>query len=127
MGLRRGLASEVCTVRWDGVANRACVPNAKRPDEGLQGTIRLDILVGHVFVIDFPKRVCLMNRADVPESLMEAPTWVPARISDGKFRENFFGTQGALGNGLFFNSIVILDVGSHPEFGIISLNNSGSM
>jgi hypothetical protein len=39
-------------------------------------------------------------------------------------RDNNFGAQGALGNALLFNSIVILDLGAHPRFGIISSKES---
>jgi len=179
--------------------------------EEIQGTVGLDLLVGHAFVIDFPKqRVCLLNRADLPDSLNEAASWTGAEIHRGKlfvdglslngkalpgviydsgtspdelaldlqqwqqatgklgvaddsihkfaatwgerveyieakatgalaigdliyphptltstparptqFHDDVNGVSGALGNALFFNSIVILDLGSHPEFGVI--------
>ena len=184
-------------------------------DKSLQGTVGLDILVGHTLVIDFPKqRICMMNRADLPDSVDEAADWTRAEIRDGKFyiraklngkkldallydtgsspdelsvdfdlwkeasgkagandassrqhaqslgeqveiisaratgdlvigkhryehprlsnivsrpssyHDNCFGAQGALGNALFFNSIVILDLGAHPRFGIISLERA---
>lgn len=210
--ITKGDATRIPNVQFAGMSISAILayrmPNL--PDEGLQGTVGLDLLVGHTFVIDFPKqRVCLMNRADVPESLMKAASWTPALISDGKlfldaelngkkvkrlmydtgtspddllvdfdlwkeatgktgskdatmhemaqswgqprefigavatgdlklgehiyrhpqirtapskpndFRENYFGAQGALGNALFLNSIVILDLGAHPEFGVV--------
>ncbi|QHN04478.1 hypothetical protein FTO74_14730 [Granulicella sp. WH15] len=181
------------------------------PDKDLQGSVGLDILVGHTFVIDFPRqRICLMNRADLPDALNRAADWIPAQIRDGKlflsaelngqklpdliydsgdspdelsvdfdlwkaatnlkgaedtathqvdqiwgkevesvtakstgdlrlgqhtyshpvlsttpsrpnfFRDNVFGASGSLGNALFFSSIVILDLGSHPQFGVVS-------
>ncbi|MDE1156387.1 MAG: hypothetical protein PW735_11765 [Acidobacteriaceae bacterium] len=177
----------------------------------VQGTVGLDLLVGRTFVIDFPKkRVCLLNRADMPDALSRAAEWVPAEIRNGKlfiddvqlngskidviydtgtspdqiatdfslwgkatgmqlnspgvthkvaqtwgenveyltapttgsleigkqvyahalltsapsrptsFHDNIFGASGALGNALFFDSIVILDLGSHPYFGVVT-------
>ena len=183
----------------------------------VQGTVGLDIFVGHAFIIDFPKqRVCLLDRADIPDSLSEAASWTPAEIRQGKlfldnitlngkpltgviydsgtspeelavdvplwleatgrkstadatthkfaetwgqkveyvtasatgsltigdrtyanalltaspsrptsFHDNVNGASGALGNALFMKSIVILDLGSHPEFGVISLSKLG--
>jgi hypothetical protein len=54
-------------------------------DENLQGTVGLDLLVGRTFIIDFPrKRICLVERADLPESLIHAADWSDAEISHGK-------------------------------------------
>jgi hypothetical protein len=182
-------------------------------DVDVQGTMGLDFLVGHTFLIDFPKnRVCLLNRGDLPDSLNQAATWVPAEIRNGKlflnnvslngkpinliydsgsspdevdvdfplwkeatgkqtaaeatthhfaqtwgeqvdyvvakatgtlqlgkreysnpkltaspsrpnsFQKNIFGASGVLGNALFLQSIVILDLGSHPYFGVIPIS-----
>jgi hypothetical protein len=183
----------------------------------VQGTVGLDIFVGHAFIIDFPKqRVCLLDRADMPDSLSEAASWTPAELRQGKlfidnitlngkplagviydsgtspeelaldlplwleatgkkssadatthkfaqtwgqkveyvtakatgsltigdrtypnalltaspsrptsFHDNVNGASGALGNALFLNSIVILDLGSHPEFGVVGPSKSG--
>lgn len=177
----------------------------------VQGTVGLDIFVGHAFIIDFPKqRVCLLDRADMPDALNEAASWTPAELRQGKlfvdnitlngkpltgviydsgtspeelaldvplwleatgkkstadatthkfaetwgqkveyvtaraigpltigdrtypnalltasasrptsFHDNVNGASGALGNALFMNSIIILDLGSHPEFGVV--------
>ena len=182
-------------------------------DEDVQGTVGLDILVGHTFIIDFPKRrVCLINRADMPDSLNRAASWTAAEIRGGKlylddvvlngkaldgviydsgnspeelsldfslwkvatgkgsgeqatsrkvaltwgkeveyvsakatgslqlgertyssptltacpsrptnYHDHANGGSGAFGNALFLNSILILDLGSHPEFGIVSV------
>jgi hypothetical protein len=186
-------------------------------DQSLQGSVGLDILVGYAFVIDFPKqRVCLMNRPDLPERLIQAASWVPAEIRNGKlfvradlngeklnsiiydtgsspdellmdldrwkaftrkasasdatiresaqswgkqiefvgatatgdlrlgdrtfrhpvittapteptnYHDNYFGADGVLGNALFFNSTVILDLGAHPRFGIISSGHAAA-
>lgn len=45
-------------------------------------------------------------------------TTVPSRPTS--YRDSYFGAQGALGNALFLDSIVILDLWAHPRFGIIS-------
>jgi hypothetical protein len=178
-------------------------------DENLQGTVGLDLLVGRTFIIDFPKkRICLIERADLPDSLIHAADWSDAEIRHGKlfinmtlngkkldeilydtgsspttldldlnlwkeftgraaaseatthskgqswgqeiesigapatgdltighhvyrtpllttiparpdsYRTNY-RAQGSLGNALFTDSIVILDLGAHPRFGII--------
>jgi len=178
-------------------------------DENLQGTVGLDLLVGRTFIIDFPrKRICLIERADLPDSLIGAADWSDAEIRHGKLfikmtlngkelteilydtgssptvldldlnlwkeftgragaseatahskgqswgheiesigapatgdlaighhvyrtpllttiparpdsdRTNY-RAQGLLGNALFTDSIVILDLGAHPRFGII--------
>lgn len=178
-------------------------------DENLQGTVGLDLLVGRTFVIDFPrKRVCLVERADLPGSIARAADWVDAEVRHGKlfipmklngkeldgivydtgsspttldvnlnlwrdstgkssavdalptsegeswghqvesvaspalgdlvigrhvFSRPIISTapnqpdrwssqlrgQGLLGNALFLNSIIILDLGAHPRFGVI--------
>ena len=50
-------------------------------DADVQGSVGLDMLIGCSFVIDFPKRkVCLLNRADMPDSLSRAATWVPGYL-----------------------------------------------
>ncbi len=208
--------SAVRNVRFAGMSlpvfpvfRMSSVPASKE----VQGTVGLDLLVGHAFIIDFPKqRVCLLNRADLPDSLNKAASWTSAELHRGKlfldqvalngkdlpgviydsgtspdeldldfpqwqqatgkqseaggakrkvattwgkkveyveaeatgsltigersyphpaltssparptqFRNDVNGVSGALGNALFFNSIVILDLGSHPEFGVISV------
>ncbi len=56
------------------------------PDVDIQGTIGLDLLMGRVFVIDFPaQRVCLFSRADLPNELDIAADWSPAEVRHGKF------------------------------------------
>jgi len=180
--------------------------------EALHGTIGLDPLVGHAFIIDFPKqRLCLLERPDLPESLSREADWSPAEIRHGKLflkielngekldgifydtgsspdallvdfsvwkqatgrsgakdatthtsaqswgrNIEFIGApasgdlkignqfykrplittipaqpdtfrrednaQGLLGNALFGRSIIVLDLGSHPQFGIINSN-----
>lgn len=179
-------------------------------DVDVQGTVGLDLLMGKVFVIDFPaQRVCLFPKADLPDALDRAADWSPAEVRHGKFfiraefdgqpldgifydtgsspstlivdhslwerltkqsagtkpessgdavswgvKQHYIGgtakgvlkigthtflnpkvdtntskpddfkesdqAQGLLGNALFMNSIVILDLGSHAQFGLIT-------
>lgn len=57
----------------------------REPDEGTQGTLGLDLLVGHVVVLDFPgERFCLVPRGRVPAALWTRTAWTPARLRDGK-------------------------------------------
>jgi hypothetical protein len=180
------------------------------PDVDVQGTVGLDLLMGRVFVIDFPaQQVCLFSKADLPDALDVAADWSPAEVRHGKFfltlefdghplKDIFYDTgsspstllvdyplwqqltkrhseadaktqgdaeswgkqqhvigapaigtlklgthtfqnlyadtrpskpddfeqsdqaQGLLGNALFMKSIVILDLGSHAQFGLIT-------
>lgn len=179
-------------------------------DVDVPGTVGLDLLMGKVFVIDFPtQQVCLFSRADLPDALDVAADWSPAEVRHGKlfltlefdgqplegifydtgsspstlfvdyslwqrvtkrqseadakthgdaaswgkqqhvigapavgalklgthtFQNPYADTrpskpddfqqsdqaQGLLGNALFMKSIVILDLGSHAQFGLIS-------
>jgi len=185
------------------------MPDSQNPQD-LHGTVGLDLFIGHTFVIDLPKqRLCLLERADLPDSLSREADWSPAEIRHGKLflkielngkkldgifydtgsspdalivdfnlwkeatgrsgatdatshtraqswgrKREFIGApasgdlkignhvykgpliattpaqpdsfhrkdqaQGLLGNALFGRSIIILDLGSHPQFGIIS-------
>ena len=180
------------------------------PDVDLQGTVGLDLLMGKVFVIDFPmQKICLFSRADLPDALDTAADWSKAEVRHGKFfltaefdghpldgifydtgsspstllvdyplwqqltkrnsetgsqtsgdavswgkKQHYIGApavgalkigartfrnpyvdtntskpddfkesdqaQGLLGNALFMKSIVILDLGSHAQFGVIT-------
>jgi hypothetical protein len=211
----RGNAVRIPRVRFAGMPFSSILgyPMRKMPDslrpQDLHGTVGLEPLIGHAFVIDFPKqRICLLERADLPESLTREADWVPAEIRHGKlfvdldlngkkldgilydtgsspdalavdfslwkeatgrsgtkdatthanaqswgrelefigapasgdlkignhvyrrplmttvpaqpdsFRTEY-GAQGLLGNALFIGSIIILDLGAHPRFGII--------
>ena len=211
----QGSAVRIPNVRFAGMSFPAILayPMKNMPDspslEALHGTVGLDPLIGHAFIIDFPKqRICLLERPDLPESLSREADWSPAEIRHGKLflkielngktldgifydtgsspdallvdfsvwkhatdrsgakgatthtsaqswgRELEFigapasgdlklgnhvykkplitttparpdafrtedGAQGLLGNALFGDSIIILDLGSHPQFGII--------
>ena len=212
----QGSAVRIPNVRFAGMSFAAIlgypmkdIPDSPSP-EALHGTVGLDPLIGHTFIIDFPKqRICLLERPDLPESLSREADWSPAEIRHGKLflkielngitldgifydtgsspdallvdfsvwkqatglssakdatthtraqswgREvEFIGApaagdlklgnhvykrplmttapaqpdafrtedkaQGLLGNALFGDSIIILDLGSHPLFGIIS-------
>lgn len=211
----RGDAVRIPRVRFAGMSFPSILgyPMRNMPDSpnphDLHGTVGLDPLIGHAFVIDFPKRrICLLERADLPESLTRAADWAAAEIRHGKLfvdldlngkkldgilydtgsspdamsvdfslwkeatgksgtkdatthgsaqswgheleiigapasgnlkignhvyqrplitstpahPDNFrteYGGQGLLGNALFTQSIIILDLGAHPRFGII--------
>ncbi len=212
----RGTAVRIPRVRFAGMPFSSILgyPMSNMPDpqhpQDLHGTVGLELLIGHAFVIDFPKqRVCLLERADLPESLIRQADWAPAEIRHGKLfvdldlngkkldgifydtgsspdaiavdlslwkeatgrsgtrdanihsnaqswgrelefvgapasgdlkignhvyrrpltttvpaqPETFrtqYGAQGLLGNGLFTKSIIVLDLGAHPSFGIIN-------
>jgi hypothetical protein len=50
------------------------------------GTLGLDILLGHMVVLDYPgQRFCLIPKASVPVDLTRRTSWVPAEILKGKF------------------------------------------
>jgi hypothetical protein len=50
------------------------------------GTLGLDVLVGHLVVLDFPgRRFCALPRVDVPWALRRDLELAPAVIRDGKF------------------------------------------
>jgi hypothetical protein len=79
-------------------------------DKDIQGTVGLDILVGHLFIIDFPKqRVCLLPRAEFPDSLNQAADWTPTEIRDGKLF-----LDGLTLNGKELSN-VIYDSGTSPD------------
>lgn len=83
-----GRTLRISNVRFAGMSIPSVLayPHPEMSDEDIQGTVGLDILVGHVFVIDFPnRRVCLLNHADVPPSLMKAANWTNAEIRRGHF------------------------------------------
>ncbi|HVO62142.1 MAG TPA: hypothetical protein VMT53_14485 [Terriglobales bacterium] len=211
----QGEALRIPNVRFAGMSFPAILayPMESMPDapspEALHGSVGLDALVGHIFMMDFPKRrICLFDRPEFPESFNRAADWSSAEIRDGKlfltmelngrkldaifydtgssadallvdfgvwkqatgrsdtkdtatkataqswgqdlqfigapasgdlklgnhvYRKPFVstilaqpdsfrtknGAQGLLGNALFHDSIIILDLGSHPQFGII--------
>ncbi|PYT25602.1 MAG: hypothetical protein DMG57_24870 [Acidobacteria bacterium] len=53
---------------------------------GTAGTIGLDVLIGHVVVLDFPaKRIYVALRADLPAAVWDRTVWTPAEIRGGKF------------------------------------------
>lgn len=50
------------------------------------GTLGLDLLLGHVVVLDYPgERFCLVQKASVPVDLTRRTSWVAAEILAGKF------------------------------------------
>ncbi len=79
------------------------------PDVDVQGTVGLDLLMGRVFVIDFPARqICLFPRADMPDALDIAADWSPAEVRHGKFFLTLAFDGGPL-EGIFY------DTGSSPS------------
>lgn len=79
------------------------------PDVDLQGTVGLDLLMGKVFVIDFPmQKICLFSRADLPDALDAAADWSKAEVRHGKFfiKAEFDGNPL---DGIFY------DTGSSPS------------
>ena len=87
----RGSAVRIPNVRFAGMSFPAILgyPTKDMPDspspEDLHGTVGLEPLIGHALVIDFPKqRICLLERADLPESLSREADWSPAEIRRGK-------------------------------------------
>jgi hypothetical protein len=74
--LRQGCHEGADFTRWEDVLVSA---------GHLHGTVGLELLIGHAFVIDFAKlRICLLERADLPESLARVADWAPAEIRHGK-------------------------------------------
>lgn len=53
----------------------------------LAGTVGLDLLLGHVVLLDYPRqRFCVVPRADAPRLLLRNTTWADAaEIRNGKF------------------------------------------
>jgi hypothetical protein len=50
------------------------------------GTIGLDVLIGHIVILDFPaRRIYIMMRADLPAAVRARTSWAPAEIRRGKF------------------------------------------
>jgi hypothetical protein len=85
-------------------------------DENLQGTVGLDLLVGRTFIIDFPKkRICLIERADLPDSLIRAADWSDAEIRHGKLFINLTLNGKKLDE-------ILYDTGSSPTALDLDLN-----
>jgi len=54
-------------------------------DDGLDGALGLQSLIGRVTVIDYPgKRFCILDEAKVPDTLWTAPKWTSATVRNGK-------------------------------------------
>jgi hypothetical protein len=85
-------------------------------DEDLQGTIGLDLLVGRTLIIDFPKkRICLIERADLPDSLIRDADWSDAEIRHGKLFINMTLNGKKLDE-------ILYDTGSSPTTLDLDLN-----
>jgi hypothetical protein len=88
----RGSAVRIPNVRFAGMSfssilgypNKDMQLDPSNPKDP-KGTVGLEPLIGHTFVIDFPKlRICLLERADLPEGLTREADWSPAEIRHGK-------------------------------------------
>jgi hypothetical protein len=90
-----GKAVRIPDVRFAGMAFSSVkgfpakeMPVSQDPKDP-QGTVGLELLLGKTFVIDFPRqRVCLLERADLPERLDQAADWTPAEVRHGKLFVN---------------------------------------
>jgi hypothetical protein len=71
---------------------------------GVLGSIGLDLLVGHVVVIDYPgQRFALASLGDMPGQFLDRISWAPATLRDGKFFPHVaVGGTGAVD--LFFDT-----------------------
>jgi len=73
-------------------------------NRGTAGTIGLDVLIGHVVVLDFPaRRIYVLQRADLPAAVRQRTSWAPAEIRRGKFLVHA-RLNGAECNGLFLDT-----------------------
>jgi hypothetical protein len=88
----RGSAVRIPNVRFAGMSfssilgypNKDMQLDPSNPKDP-KGTVGLELLIGHTFVIDFPKqRICLLERADLPEGLIREADWSPAEMRHGK-------------------------------------------
>jgi hypothetical protein len=56
-----------------------------QPDSEVQGTVGLDLLVGHTVVLDFPhQRFCLLESGNTPKALYNTSNWANAAIRHGR-------------------------------------------
>jgi hypothetical protein len=87
-------------------------PNAKDP----HGTVGLELLLGRVFVMDFPRqRVCLLNLGDLPATLEQAADWTWAEVRHGKLFVDL-ELNGKKLEGILY------DTGSSPDALDVDLN-----
>ena len=71
---------------------------------GIAGTIGLDVLIGHVVILDFPaRRIYVLQRTDLPAAVRQRTSWAPAKIRGGKFFVHA-RLNGADCNGLFLDT-----------------------
>jgi hypothetical protein len=71
---------------------------------GTAGTIGLDVLIGHVVILDFPaRRIYVLQRTDLPAVVRGRTSWAPAEIRRGKFIVHA-RLNGADCNGLFLDT-----------------------
>jgi hypothetical protein len=81
--------ARVREVRFGGTrlpAARLFIRREHPTDGQTVGTLGLDVLVGHLVILDFPgHRFCVLPRVDVPWALRRNLDLAPAVIRDGKF------------------------------------------
>ncbi len=54
-------------------------------NDGLLGSIGLDLLIGHIVIIDYPgQRFALLSHGQLPGWLLRRLSWTPATLRDGK-------------------------------------------
>ena len=84
----QGNAVRIPRVSFGGMsfpAIRAYPKPDTEPNADVQGTVGLDILVGHTAILDFPnQRFCLIESANLPEDLRQRADWTPAETRHGK-------------------------------------------
>lgn len=105
----RGTAVRIPRVRFGGMflSSILAYPTKDMPDSrshSPRGTVGLELLIGRAFVIDFPKqRICLLERADVPDDLSREADWSPAEIRHGKLFVDI-DLNGKKLNGIFYDT-----------------------
>ena len=56
---------------------------------------------------------------DIGSLKVRIPTVFTKPTQPDSFNKNFYGAAGSMGNVLFFNEVVVLDLGVNPKFGIL--------
>jgi hypothetical protein len=79
------------------------VVDPESKDQSL-GSLGLDLLIGHVVVIDYPgRRLALLRHGQVPLWMWQHATWAPAELRDAKFFLNVILGGKSL-DGIFFDT-----------------------
>lgn len=73
-------------------------------EDGVIGSLGLDLLVGYLVLIDYPGlRLALMRPGEAPSWLLQHATWTPAELRDAKFFLTVVIGDATL-TGLFFDT-----------------------